>query len=82
VEGGKGVAGLVDKAQGRGVEVTLAEDGTLAVSLHVGLAYGEPLHGVASKVQAAVGDALGSMTDAPIGAVDVYVDDVVFSKSK
>ena len=80
VDGGKGVAGLVDKAQGRGVEVCPTEAGGLDVSLHVSLAYGKPLHEAARLVQSAVAEALESMTDQRVNTVDVYVDDVVFSE--
>jgi uncharacterized alkaline shock family protein YloU len=77
VETGQGLAGLVGKAGGKGVEVDL-EGGSLDVALHIAVGYGDPLHEVARGVQSAVAEALESMTGQSVRAVDVYVDDVVF----
>lgn len=78
IDGGQGLAALVSKTAGRGVEVDVAEDG-LSVALHVTLEYGKPLHDVAHEVQVVVAEALESMTDQPVASVDVYVDDVAFT---
>jgi uncharacterized alkaline shock family protein YloU len=77
IEGGRGVAGLVGKAGG--VEVDVSED-VLSVAIHVTLAYGTPLQGVAREVQAAVSEALESMVGRAVGSVDVYVDGVSFEQ--
>ena len=58
--------------------VTVADDGSLSVALHVRLTYGQPLHEVAGRVQNAVTDALASMTGQSVTAVEVYIDGVVF----
>ncbi len=78
VDGGQGLAGMVSKATGKGVEVDLSDEGALDVSLHVSLAYGKPLHDVARQVQKVVAKALEGMTDQHVESVDVYVYDVAF----
>jgi len=78
VPGVAGLAGLVQKGGGRGVSVTLDEDGTLRVILHLTMSYGAPLRDVASAVQRAVADALLTQTGQHVSAVDVFVDDVQF----
>lgn len=75
---GRGVAGLVGKAGG--IDVEVSEDAALSVAVHVTLAYGVPLQGVAREVQAAVAEALESMVGRAVGSVDVYVDGVSFEQ--
>ena len=78
IDGGRGVAGLVGKAGG--VDVEVSDDDVLSVAIHVTLAYGVPLQGVAREVQAAVAEALESMVGRAVGSVDVYVDGVSFEQ--
>jgi uncharacterized alkaline shock family protein YloU len=75
----QGLAGLMQKAgRTRPVEVTLAEDGTFAVTVHATVSYGRPLREVASEVQACVADALSSQTGHAASTVDVFIDAIVF----
>lgn len=74
----RGVAGLVQKSPGRGIVVSIGEDGTFAVQLHVSVRYGIPLRTVASDVQRAVSDALLSQTGQQVSSVDVFIDSIVF----
>jgi uncharacterized alkaline shock family protein YloU len=67
-----------DKSAPKGTVVAIADDGTLSVSLHVRLNYGQPLREVATRVQQTVGEALASMTGQRVASVDVYVDGIVF----
>ncbi|MDA3937586.1 MAG: Asp23/Gls24 family envelope stress response protein, partial [Actinomycetota bacterium] len=61
--GTQGIVGLVQKnvAKGApGVEVVVADDGAISVTLHIEVEYGKPLRAVASSVQDAVADAITS----------------------
>jgi len=76
----KGVAGLVQKGAGRGITVTVGEDGSLSVQIHVSVRYGTPLHTIASEIQRSVSDALRSQTGQQVATVDVFIDVIVFSE--
>lgn len=79
---GQGLAGLVQKGGSRGgsrgVCVSIGDDGSLHVELHVTVAYGTPLRKVATDVQRAVADALLSQTGQTVSAVDVFIDGIDF----
>ncbi|PKQ38873.1 MAG: Asp23/Gls24 family envelope stress response protein [Actinobacteria bacterium HGW-Actinobacteria-1] len=74
----RGVAGLVQKGPGRGIVVSVGEDGTFSVQLHLAVKYGTPLRTVATDVQRAVSDALLTQTGQQASAVDVFIDSIVF----
>lgn len=76
----KGVAGLVQKGSGRGIVVSIGDDGSLSVQIHVSVRYGTPLHAVATEIQHAVSDALRSQTGQQVATVDVFIDAIVFSE--
>lgn len=80
--GAPGIAGLVQKGARKGnaraVDVCAAEDGSIAVTLHVQVTHGEKLHQVGDAVRAAVADALESQVGLRVTGVDVYIDAVVF----
>jgi uncharacterized alkaline shock family protein YloU len=82
--GAPGLAGLVQKGArkgtGRAVDVTRAEDGSLLVTVHIQAAYGSKLRKVAEDIQIAVADALVSQVGVEVGAVDVFVDGIVFAE--
>lgn len=82
--GAPGLAGLVQKGvakgAGRAVDVTATEDGSVAVDVHVHVAYGNRLLDVGRSVQTAVADAIASQVGVSISAVDVYIDGVTFEK--
>jgi uncharacterized alkaline shock family protein YloU len=79
--GAPGIAGLVAKGKGaaaKPIEIEMAEDATLNLGVHLTLAYGMPLHDVARSVQESVADAISSQVGVKVGAVDVFVDSIVF----
>ena len=83
VEGVAGICGaklqrMVSKGQGKGVSIDVAEDGSIAVAVHVNVSYGRPVREIGRDVQAAVADALTSQTGERSVRVDVFVDGVSF----
>ena len=74
----RGVAGLVQKGPGRGIAVTVCDDKTFSVQIHISVKYGTPLRTVATAVQRSVSDALLSQTAQQVSAVDVFIDSIVF----
>lgn len=80
--GAPGLAGLVQKGARKGtsraIDVTVCEDNSLSVSVHIQVAYGHKLRGVATHVQTAVTDALASQVGVDVVGVDVFVDGLVF----
>lgn len=80
--GAPGLAGLVQKGARKGaaraVDVTVDDDGSLAVTVHVQVRHGLRLHEVARAVQKAVSEALTSQVGVPVASVDVYIDGLVF----
>ncbi|MDO9556784.1 MAG: Asp23/Gls24 family envelope stress response protein [Coriobacteriia bacterium] len=80
IPGPQGLAGLVPKSGARGVTVSVIEDGSLHVVLHLTVCYGTPLRDVATAVQRAVGDALLTQTGQQVSAVDVFIDDIQFEE--
>lgn len=80
--GSTGIAGLVQKGARKGaaraVDVTVGEDNSLTVSVHVQVTYGHRLREVAAQVQSCVADALASQVGVEVAAVDVFVDGLVF----
>lgn len=77
-----GLARLMRKSSsrtaGRSVEVLVDESGRAKVSVHICVVYGNPLHGVASAVQATVAEALASQAGLRTDSVDVFVDGIEF----
>lgn len=82
--GAPGIAGLVQKGVAKGtaraVDVCAGEDGSLCVTVHVQVYYGQKLRRVGEGVQAAVADALKSQVGVQVSSVDVYIDGLVFEK--
>ncbi len=82
--GAPGIAGLVQKGARKGaaraVDVSVSDDGSLKVSVHVQVVYGQRLHEVGAAIQAAVSEALTSQVGVPVTAVDVFVDGLVFTE--
>lgn len=80
IPGTQGLAGLVPKSGTRGVVVSIGDDATLHVVLHLTVRYGTPLRDVATSVQRAVGDALLTQTGQKVSAVDVFIDGIQFEE--
>lgn len=76
---GQTFAGRVQKgAAAKGVEVTVGEDGQVAVDIHVEVDYGRALPAVSQGVQEAVSDAVRSQVGVAVESVDVFIDGVAF----
>jgi uncharacterized alkaline shock family protein YloU len=80
IPGSQGLAGLVPKSGARGVAVSVIDDGSLHVVLHLMVHYGTPLREVATAVQRVVGDALLTQTGQRVSAVDVFIDGIQFEE--
>lgn len=76
--GAGGIAGLVQKAGGRDIEVAADDAGGITVSVHVNVRYGRPLREVAAEVQSAVSEAVAGQIGREVDRVDVYVDAIAF----
>ncbi|MDO8886518.1 Asp23/Gls24 family envelope stress response protein [Candidatus Oleimmundimicrobium sp.] len=88
VEGVAGLSGTVvegikdwftKKQQSKGVKV-LIEDDVLSIILHVTLDYGYVISEVARKIQTNVKDTLETMMGIKVKNVDVFIDNINFSK--
>jgi uncharacterized alkaline shock family protein YloU len=73
-----GIAGALGKGGKSPVEVSVTEEGTYNVTVHLQVSYGRPIRQVAATVQTAVSDALLSQTGVGASVVDVFVDGIVF----
>ncbi|MBA4370793.1 MAG: Asp23/Gls24 family envelope stress response protein [Coriobacteriaceae bacterium] len=77
-----GITGMARRAGGRDVEVTASEDGAIAVTVHLKVAYGRPIREVAAEVQVMVADAIRSQVGQDVERVDVYVDAIAFGEQE
>ncbi|MDY0088558.1 MAG: Asp23/Gls24 family envelope stress response protein [Coriobacteriia bacterium] len=75
---GQGLGGLVNRAAGKAVDFALAEDGRLAISVHIMAIYGTPLKELGTSVKEAVSDAIRSQVGAEVASVDVFIDSIEF----
>ena len=73
----EGVRGLVDShlPRNRAVRITVGDDETVSVELHLALEWGAAFPEVGLAVQARVGDYLTRMADLRPARVDVIVDE-------
>jgi uncharacterized alkaline shock family protein YloU len=82
--GAAGIAGLVQKGVAKGaaraVDVCAADDGSVSVTVHIQVYYGQQLKVVAEAVQAAIAEAVTSQVGVAVSGVDVFVDGLVFEK--
>ena len=81
--GAPGIAGLVQKGVAKGAARAVdvcAEDGSVSVTVHIQVLYGQQLKPVAVGVQKAVAEAITSQVGIDVSAVDVFVDGLVFEK--
>lgn len=56
------------------------EDDKLFVDVHVAVFYGYPFVGLAQEIRSSVATALQEQLSCEIGAIDVYIDSLVFPK--
>lgn len=75
VKGGSEVVGK--KSWGKGIRIAIAEDNSLTIGCNIVVAYGESVINVAKAVQAAVTNAVESVTGVSVVDVDVNVCGIV-----
>lgn len=73
-----GILNFKNKPGAKGVEAAANEDGTLAVSVRIGVDYGYPLPAVAEAIRQAVADAVAVQIGLQVSNVDVYIDSIQF----
>lgn len=73
--------GLSKKSLGRGVYLTTAEDGSVAVDLYVDLEYGVTVPAVCVAIQQAVKSAIYDMAEVVVSQVNVHVVGIVPEKT-
>ncbi len=82
--GASGLAGLVQKGvskgASKGIEVAATDDGSMCLTVHIHVVYGQQLLEVGRNVQAAVSDAIASQVGIPLSSVDVCIDGITFEK--
>lgn len=75
VKGGAEVVGK--KSWGKGIRIAIAEDNTLNIGCNIVVAYGQSVMDVAKAVQAAVTNAVESVTGVTVADVSVNVCGIV-----
>lgn len=68
--------------RGKGVAVSVDEDGELTADVYVYLKYGINVPAVAGKIQEALKQQLTQMTDMNLKSIDVHVVDLVFPEDE
>jgi uncharacterized alkaline shock family protein YloU len=69
--------GKISKSS-KSTEVSVADDGTFNVTVHLTANFGRPLRQLGASVQDAISDALESQTGQTASHVDVFIDAIVF----
>ncbi len=72
-------AKLTAKPATSGIEVEVAEDGKLAVTLHVEVYHGYVLPDLAATLRQAIADALLVQVGLEVASVDIFVDGIQFA---
>ena len=70
-------ADLISKNWGRGIKILIAEDNSLTVDCSISICYGQSVVDTAQAVQAAIVNAVESMTGVKVQAVNVNVCGIV-----
>ncbi len=74
---GADIADLISKNWGKGVKILIAEDNTLSVDCSITICYGESVVETAQAAQAAIVNAVESMTGVKVRTVNVNVCGIV-----
>lgn len=78
VKPGTDIADLIGKKNwGRGMKILIAEDNTLTIDCNINVCYGQSVVDTAEAAQAAVSNAVESMTGVKVTAVNVNVCGIV-----
>ena len=70
---------LSSRPSTRGVEVNVADDGSLDIAIRITVYYGCVLPDVAAAIRSAVADAVSSQLSASVNSIDVYIDGIQFA---
>lgn len=68
------------KSAGQGIDVSMNENESVDISVHVDVFYGKPIPQVAAAVRQGVADAVVTQVGFNVGSVDVYVDGIHFAE--
>lgn len=68
------------KPAGQGIDVSMNENESVDISVHVDVFYGKPIPQVAAAVRQTVADAVATQVGFNVGSVDVYVDGIHFAE--
>ena len=74
---GADIADLINKNWGKGIKILIAEDNTMTIDCNLIINYGQSVVDIAQAVQAAVINAVESMTGVKVAAVNVNVCGIV-----
>ena len=74
---GADIADLISKNWGRGIKVLISEDNSLAIHCNIAICYGQSVVDIAQAVQAAIINAVESMTGVKVTSVNVNVCGIV-----
>ena len=71
------IADLISKNWGRGIKILIAEDNSLTIDCNISIFYGQSVVDIAEAVQAAVINAVESMTGVKVTSVNVNVCGII-----
>ena len=74
---GADIADLINKNWGKGIKILIAEDNTMTIDCNIIISYGQSVVDIAQAVQAAIINAVESMTGVKVAAVNVNVCGIV-----
>ena len=74
---GADIADLINKNWGKGIKILIAEDNSLTIDCNISIFYGQSVVDTAGAVQAAVVNAVESMTGVKVTSVNVNVCGIV-----
>ena len=63
------------------IDCEYAEDGSVAITLHIEVEYGYPISELAEKLRNAIADALAVLVGVDVDRIDIYVDGISFSQN-
>ena len=74
---GADIADLINKNWGKGIKILIAEDNSLTIDCNISIFYGQSVVDIAEAVQAAVINAVESMTGVKVTSVNVNVCGII-----
>ena len=70
---------LSSRPSTQGIEVNLADDGSLNIAIRISIYYGYVLPDVATALRSAIADAVSGQVGASVNSIDVYIDGIQFA---